>query len=46
MLSIYLAGPMAGCSDEECNDWRDYITENLKEEFIILSPMVRDYRRG
>ena len=43
--TIYLAGPMAGCSDSEANDWRDYVTEKLQNDFNILSPMRRDYRR-
>jgi hypothetical protein len=44
MKSIYLCGAMAGCSDQECKDWRDYATEKLKDRFNLLNPMNRDYR--
>jgi len=48
MTTIYLAGPMAGCSDSQATDWRDTVTTNLQDaypgEFTILNPMLRDYR--
>jgi nucleoside 2-deoxyribosyltransferase len=38
---IYLAGPINGCTDEECSDWR----KMFKQQFPnALDPMVRDYR--
>lgn len=41
----YLAGPMAGCDDEQANGWRDYATTKLiSTNYRVLSPMVRDYR--
>jgi nucleoside 2-deoxyribosyltransferase len=40
---IYLAGPINGCTDEECKDWREYVKSQLGEE-STLDPMRRDYR--
>lgn len=42
---IYLCGGIAGLTDEQCTDWREY----AKKQFLIrgircLDPMVRDYR--
>lgn len=40
-MKPYLAGPINGCTDAECNDWR----EELEREFPqAINPMVRDYR--
>lgn len=41
-MIVYLAGPINGCSDPECNDWRSYAKQNLRCE--TLDPMRRDYR--
>lgn len=41
-MKVYLAGPINGCTDEECNDWRQYVIDHYKGE--CLNPMVRDYR--
>lgn len=43
MSTIYLAGPINGCTDEEALDWREDLTIRLKGHTII-SPMARDYR--
>jgi len=47
-LTIYLAGPIQGCTDSQCNDWRDYVTKrvdvSLAPRFQVLNPMDRDYR--
>lgn len=40
-MKVYLCGPINGCTDEECNDWRDAVTEHFPE---AINPMVRDYR--
>jgi nucleoside 2-deoxyribosyltransferase len=38
---VYLAGPINGCTDAECRDWR----EAAKAVFpLALDPMRRDYR--
>lgn len=41
-MLIYLAGPINGCTDEECVDWRQHVAINWP--CGILDPMVRDYR--
>lgn len=43
MTFVYLCGPINGCTDEECNDWRSYVKKNLDSCYII-DPMRRDYR--
>jgi len=52
-IHIYLAGPIAFCTDAQACDWREYAKTNLKKPYIIdtqrikcefLDPMVRDYR--
>jgi nucleoside 2-deoxyribosyltransferase len=43
--TVYLAGPINGCSDAEAFDWRDDMTARLKGHgHTVISPMVRDYR--
>lgn len=42
MPTLYLAGPIMNCSDSECRDWRDWVTENWEGK--TLDPMRRDYR--
>ena len=38
---LYLCGPINGCTDSECSDWR----EEVKQDFpLSLDPMRRDYR--
>jgi nucleoside 2-deoxyribosyltransferase len=39
---IYLAGPINGCTDEECKDWRVQAKFSLGIETV--DPMKRDYR--
>jgi nucleoside 2-deoxyribosyltransferase len=41
MKTIYLCGPINGCSDAECKDWRDYVK---KHHPSCIDPMRRDYR--
>lgn len=40
-MKVYLCGPIAGCTDEECKGWRDRAKEMLDE---TVDPMRRDYR--
>lgn len=40
--TIYLCGPINGCTDEECRDWRELVKS--KWEGKTLDPMRRDYR--
>jgi len=42
-LVVYLAGPILGCTDEECKGWRNRMAEQLPE-ITFLDPMRRDYR--
>ncbi len=51
MTTIYLAGPINNCTDDECKDWRaaarDFFDKNGdgNGDFVrILDPMRRDYR--
>ena len=37
---VYLCGPINGCTDSECMDWRTA----AKEFFRYIDPMKRDYR--
>ena len=38
---VYLCGPINGCTDEECNDWRTTAKVFYPN---AIDPMVRDYR--
>ena len=38
---IYLCGPINGCTDQECNDWRELLMKAFPR---AINPMVRDYR--
>jgi len=40
-MRVYLCGPINGCTDEECNDWREEITKSFPD---AINPMIRDYR--
>lgn len=42
-MRVYLAGPINGRSDAECNDWRAE-AKRLLAKHDILDPMARDYR--
>lgn len=43
MTTVYLAGPINGCTDDEANGWRQGFMESLPG-FDFLDPMRRDYR--
>ncbi|WP_376710344.1 nucleoside 2-deoxyribosyltransferase [Pseudochrobactrum lubricantis] len=40
--TIYLCGPINGCTDEECKDWRELVKTIW--DGPTLDPMRRDYR--
>lgn len=40
-MKVYLCGPIAGCTDEECKGWRERAKAVLHN---TLDPMDRDYR--
>jgi nucleoside 2-deoxyribosyltransferase len=42
MKTVYLCGPINGCTDAECTDWREFAKVNLTCD--TLDPMARDYR--
>lgn len=40
MRTVYLAGPITGCTKGEANDWRDYASRALREaEIKGISPL-------
>jgi len=41
-MTVYLCGPINGCTDAECKTWRAFAIQNLKTD--TLDPMARDYR--
>lgn len=40
-MKVYLAGPIQGCTDEQCKAWREHVKTLLPD---TLDPMSRDYR--
>jgi len=42
MKTLYLCGPINGCTDAECTDWREYAKTLWAG--AVLDPMCRDYR--
>jgi nucleoside 2-deoxyribosyltransferase len=40
-MKVYLAGPIGGCTDEQCKEWREYAKTKLPD---TLDPMDRDFR--
>lgn len=44
-MKVYLAGPIFGCSDAACKDWRAAARAGLEARGAeVFDPMVRDYR--
>ena len=43
MTTVYLAGPINGCNDDEANGWRQGVMDRHPDH-TFLDPMVRDYR--
>lgn len=44
MKTIYLCGAINGCTDGECNDWRQKVQRELSGLYDFRDPMRRDYR--
>ena len=42
MTTIYLCGPINGCTDSEAKDWREFVKSQWSG--TTLDPMRRDYR--
>lgn len=40
-MKVYLCGPINGCTDAECKDWREAVKAVLPD---AIDPMKRDYR--
>lgn len=40
-MKVYLCGPINGCTDEECKDWRKAVKKTFP---AAIDPMKRDYR--
>ena len=36
---IYLAGPIAGCTEEEATEWRDDVINMLPHNIVGISPL-------
>lgn len=45
MQTVYLAGPIAGCTDAENHDWRNTVKLALGGKFKFLDPTDRDTRK-
>jgi nucleoside 2-deoxyribosyltransferase len=41
MTKVYLCGPINGCTDSECKDWREAVKQRFPNS---IDPMKRDYR--
>lgn len=44
MLTVYLAGPINGCTDEECKGWRAEARRLLEPLCAVIDPMDFDCR--
>lgn len=45
MKTVYLCGPINGCTDSECKDWRGKATQYCQNLGLnVLDPMRRDFR--
>lgn len=44
MLKVYLAGPINGCTDEECRGWREEAKRRLEHLCDVIDPMDFDCR--
>lgn len=43
--TVYLAGPINGCTDEQATGWRDRARRVLQASgYMVFDPMARDYR--
>ena len=43
-MKVYLAGPINGKADDECNGWRSHAKSYLSRHAVCIDPMSRDYR--
>lgn len=40
-MKVYLCGPINGCTDDQCKNWREAAKQVLSD---TVDPMRRDYR--
>lgn len=40
-MKVYLCGPINGCTDAECKNWREEVKRRWPK---CIDPMIRDYR--
>ena len=40
---IYLAGPIAGCTEEEATEWRDHVVSMLPVLYAVCSISITIY---
>ena len=51
-MMVYLAGPINGCTEDECTNWREEVVKKVhmlleekeQKDFLTLDPMRRDFR--
>ena len=36
---VYLAGPIAGCTEEEATEWREYVCTYFPHGIVGISPL-------
>ena len=47
MKTIYLSGPITGCTYKGCTDWRKKVAEELASDVVGVSPLRgKDYLAG
>lgn len=39
MKSLYLSGPITGCTYEGCTSWRQYVAQRLAHDIVPVSPL-------
>ena len=37
--TVYMAGPVTGCTQAETEDWREYVSSKLHKNIIAVSPL-------
>lgn len=44
MRTVYLAGPINGCTDAEAREWREQVKRELTGAYRCIDPMDDDFR--
>ena len=37
MKTVYLCGPINGCTDSECRDWREYVKDRWEGSTLVVA---------